>query len=135
MCNLSIMNFYFLLLAYILQDTNCVARTVTADVLLLGALGIGSLYTKFLTDRGQRNAFLETRRYLQMHFRTKKENEKQERLLLSGLVFSDYSTIQSFVIYGNDISKGLIIIFGTKLGNYFRAWNVILWAYGMQTII
>jgi len=66
------------------DDSDCVARTVTADVLLFTGINLGALYTRFLTDRGQRNAFLETRRYLQMHFRTKNENLKQERLLLSG---------------------------------------------------
>jgi hypothetical protein len=59
-------------------------RTVTADALIYTGINLGALYTRFLTDRGQRNAFLETRRYIQMHYRTKKENEKQERLLLSG---------------------------------------------------
>ncbi len=68
-----------------LQDNGgCVSRTIVADVLLFVGINLGALYTRFLTDRGQRNAFLETRRFLQMHFRTKKENEKQERLLLSG---------------------------------------------------
>ncbi|CAL8110129.1 unnamed protein product [Orchesella dallaii] len=65
--------------------SNCVIRTIVADVLLFVGINLGALYTRFLTDRGQRNAFLETRRFLQMHFRTKKENEKQERLLLSVL--------------------------------------------------
>ncbi|XP_035711027.1 adenylate cyclase type 8 isoform X4 [Folsomia candida] len=69
----------------LLNNTNCAPRVATADVLLFLGINLGALYTRFLTDRGQRNAFLETRRYLQMHFRTKKENEKQERLLLSVL--------------------------------------------------
>jgi hypothetical protein len=68
---------------------------VTADALLYTGINLGALYTRFLTDRGQRNAFLETRRYLQMHYRTKKENEKQERLLLSG----QGSIFMSFFVY------------------------------------
>ena len=43
------------------------------------------LYTKYLTERAQRKAFLETRRSLEMRFKTQKENERQERLLLSVL--------------------------------------------------
>ena len=42
------------------------------------------LYTKYLTERAQRKAFLETRRSLETRFKTQKENERQERLLLSG---------------------------------------------------
>ena len=37
------------------------------------------------TERAQRKAFLETRRSLEMRFKTQKENERQERLLLSVL--------------------------------------------------
>ncbi len=51
--------------------------------LYLGVNWIG-LYTKYLTERAQRKAFLETRRSLEMRFKTQKENERQERLLLSG---------------------------------------------------
>ena len=52
--------------------------------LYLGVNWIG-LYTKYLTERAQRKAFLETRRSLEMRFKTQKENERQERLLLSVL--------------------------------------------------
>ena len=51
---------------------------------VLGVNWIG-LYTKYLTERAQRKAFLETRRSLEMRFKTQKENERQERLLLSVL--------------------------------------------------
>ena len=55
----------------------------------LGLIHIGvnwiGLYTKYLTERAQRKAFLETRRSLEMRFKTQKENERQERLLLSVL--------------------------------------------------
>ncbi|GIX74571.1 hypothetical protein CDAR_312851 [Caerostris darwini] len=43
------------------------------------------MYTKYLTDRAQRNAFLETRRAIETRHKTAKENNKQERLLLSVL--------------------------------------------------
>lgn len=42
-----------------------------------------SMYTKYLTDRAQRNAFLETRRSIETRYRTEKEIKKQESLLLS----------------------------------------------------
>jgi adenylate cyclase 8 len=53
-------------------------------LLYMGVNWIG-LYTKYLTERAQRKAFLETRRSLEMRFKTQKENERQERLLLSVL--------------------------------------------------
>ena len=42
-------------------------------------------YTKYLTERAQRKAFLETRRSLETRYRTQQENERQEKLLLSVL--------------------------------------------------
>ena len=50
----------------------------------LGVNWLG-LYTKYLTERAQRKAFLETRRSLETRFKTQKENERQEKLLLSVL--------------------------------------------------
>lgn len=55
----------------------------SVSLLYAGVNWIG-LYTKYLTERAQRKAFLETRRSLEMRFKTQKENERQERLLLSG---------------------------------------------------
>ena len=59
------------------------------NVFSIGLIHIGvnwiGLYTKYLTERAQRKAFLETRRSLEMRFKTQKENERQERLLLSVL--------------------------------------------------
>jgi len=59
------------------------------SVLSLAVLYIGvnwlGLYTKYLTERAQRKAFLETRRSLETRFNTQKENERQEKLLLSVL--------------------------------------------------
>ena len=53
-------------------------------VMYLGVNWLG-LYTKYQTDRAEGNAFLETRRSLETRFKTQKENERQEKLLLSVL--------------------------------------------------
>ena len=45
-------------------------------VLYLSVNWAGS-YTKHLTERAQRKAFLETRRSLETRFRTQQENERQ----------------------------------------------------------
>lgn len=55
--------------------------------LLYTAVNFAGMYTKYLTDRSQRKAFLETHRSTEARFRTQKENEQQEKLLLSGKSF------------------------------------------------
>lgn len=52
--------------------------------LLYAAVNFAGMYTKYLTDRSQRKAFLETHRSTEARFKTQKENEQQEKLLLSG---------------------------------------------------
>ncbi|XP_046393451.1 adenylate cyclase type 8-like isoform X2 [Ischnura elegans] len=67
------------------QDVSCVLRQVFANTLLYGAVNFAGMYTKYLTDRGQRRAFLETHRSTETRYRTQKENDRQEKLLLSVL--------------------------------------------------
>ncbi|XP_026684774.1 uncharacterized protein LOC103516636 [Diaphorina citri] len=57
--------------------------------LCLVYIGINSagMYTKYLTDRGQRRAFLETHRSTETRMKTQKENDQQEKLLLSGMIY------------------------------------------------
>ena len=69
---------------YIFFPAQVVWNAFSVSLLYLGVNWIG-LYTKYLTERAQRKAFLETRRSLEMRFKTQKENERQERLLLSVL--------------------------------------------------
>lgn len=52
--------------------------------LLYTAVNFAGMYTKYLTDRSQRRAFLETHRSTEARLRTQKENDQQEKLLLSG---------------------------------------------------
>jgi len=59
------------------------AATVAAAA-LYAAVNCAGLYTRFLTDRGQRRAFLETHRSIMTRYRTQRENDRQEKLLLSG---------------------------------------------------
>lgn len=71
-----------------------VVDTRGADYLLLGqqliikllihvTMNLACLYTKYLIDLAQRNAFLETRRSIETRAKIERENDKQERLLLS----------------------------------------------------
>ncbi|XP_012252308.2 adenylyl cyclase 78C [Athalia rosae] len=63
----------------------CFPRLLTTNVLLYVAVNLAGMYTKYLTDRGQRQAFLETHRSLETRHRTQNENNRQEKLLLSVL--------------------------------------------------
>lgn len=47
------------------------------------AINLVCLYTKYLIDLAQRNAFLETRKSIETRAKIERENNKQERLLLS----------------------------------------------------
>ena len=42
------------------------------------AINWSGAYTKYLTEKSQRKAFLETRRSLETRFKTQQENERQE---------------------------------------------------------
>ncbi|EZA54802.1 hypothetical protein DMN91_007094 [Ooceraea biroi] len=68
-----------------LRDVTCIIRMLTTNVLLYLAVNLAGMYTKYLTDRGQRQAFLETHRSTETRQRTQNENNRQEKLLLSVL--------------------------------------------------
>lgn len=59
------------------------ARLVLSKLLIYLAINLVCLYTKYLIDLSQRNAFLEARRSIETRAKIERENSKQERLLLS----------------------------------------------------
>ncbi|XP_059488196.1 adenylyl cyclase 78C isoform X4 [Neocloeon triangulifer] len=67
------------------MERGCVMKRVLATVALYAGVNAAGFYTKFLTDRGQRKAFLETHRSLEARIKTQRETERQEKLLLSVL--------------------------------------------------
>ncbi|KAF5286671.1 hypothetical protein FQR65_LT12475 [Abscondita terminalis] len=68
------------------KDTDdCYVRRIVANSLLYIAVNYAGMYTKYLTDRSQRKAFLETHRSMETRYCTQNENDKQEKLLLSVL--------------------------------------------------
>lgn len=76
--------YIYLILQLQLHDITCIVRMLTTNVLLYLAMNLAGMYTKYLTDRGQRQAFLETHRSMETRQRTQNENNRQEKLLLSG---------------------------------------------------
>ncbi|XP_047494955.1 adenylyl cyclase 78C-like [Penaeus chinensis] len=66
-------------------NSYCAGQCIMANLTLYFAINFAGMYTKYLTDRTQRKAFLETRKSMEMRCRTQRENERQEKLLLSVL--------------------------------------------------
>ncbi|XP_014274683.1 adenylyl cyclase 78C isoform X2 [Halyomorpha halys] len=67
------------------EDIGCLLKQLFSTWLIYSAVNFTGMYTKYLTDRSQRKAFLETHRSTETRFKTQKENEQQEKLLLSVL--------------------------------------------------
>jgi adenylate cyclase 8 len=65
--------------AYI--DSSCVIKQMVANSLLYVAINFAGMYTKYLTDRGQRLAFIETHKAMEHKKESEKEYQKTQRLL------------------------------------------------------
>uniref|UniRef100_T1IKH0 adenylate cyclase n=1 Tax=Strigamia maritima TaxID=126957 RepID=T1IKH0_STRMM len=60
-------------------------KLIFGNVLLYLCLNLAGIYGKYLMERAQRKAFVETRRSMETRYKTEKETERQEKLLLSML--------------------------------------------------
>jgi hypothetical protein len=60
-------------------NTTTTTKQLSATTLLYVCVNFVSLYSKYLTDCAQRNAFLETRRSMETRYKIEKENAKQVR--------------------------------------------------------
>ncbi|XP_047360722.1 adenylyl cyclase 78C isoform X1 [Vespa velutina] len=92
-----------------LQDVTCIVRMLTTNVLLYLAVNLAGMYTKYLTDRGQRQAFLETHRSMETRQRTQNENNRQEKLLLS--VLPDFVAKEMISDIARETARGGTISF------------------------
>ena len=63
---------------------NRILAQVLANICTYWAINFAGMYTKYLTDRSQRKAFIETYKSMETRYKTQQENNKQEKLLLSG---------------------------------------------------
>jgi adenylate cyclase 8 len=68
-------------------DTPCVVRQMIANTLLYVAINFAGMYTKYLTDRGQRLAYIETHKAMEHKKESEKEYQKTQRLLDSSEKF------------------------------------------------
>ena len=60
---------------------------MVANTLLYVAINFAGMYTKYLTDRGQRLAFIETHKAMEHKKESEKEYQKTQRLLDSSKIF------------------------------------------------
>ncbi|XKL60904.1 hypothetical protein PGB90_007961 [Kerria lacca] len=74
---------------------------------ILASVNFAGMYTKYLTDRSQRRAFLETHRSTEARLRTQKENDQQEKLLLS--VLPDFVAKEMIRDIANEAESGSFI--------------------------
>ncbi|CAH2069032.1 unnamed protein product, partial [Iphiclides podalirius] len=62
---------------------SCALRLLLGNALLYNAVNFAGMYAKYLTDWGQRKAFLETHRSMVTRQRTKRESDRQWKLFQS----------------------------------------------------
>ena len=62
-------------------DSTCVVKQMVVNTLLYVAINFVGMYTKYLTDRGQRLAFIETHKAMEHKKESEKEYQKTQRLL------------------------------------------------------
>lgn len=62
-------------------DSSCVVREMVANMLLYMAINFAVVYTKYLTDRGERMVFVEKLKTIQYKKEFEKEFQKTQRLL------------------------------------------------------
>lgn len=80
-------------------DSSCVVRQMVANTLLYVAINFAGMYTKYLTDRGQRLAFIETHKAMEHKKESEKEYQKTQRLLDSSKLFDLGLMWRCFVTY------------------------------------
>uniref|UniRef100_A0A667YUF4 Adenylate cyclase type 8 n=1 Tax=Myripristis murdjan TaxID=586833 RepID=A0A667YUF4_9TELE len=67
------------------QNAQLSTNQVVAQAVLFMCMNTAGIFISYLSDRAQRQAFLETRRCIEARLRLETENQRQERLVLSVL--------------------------------------------------
>lgn len=63
------------------SDTTCLLRQLVSNLVLYTAINFAGMYTKYLTDRGQRLAFIETHKAMEHKKESEKEYQRTQKLL------------------------------------------------------
>ncbi|EDV96903.1 GH16533, partial [Drosophila grimshawi] len=83
-------------------DFNCVLFQIIANFILYSAINVAGMYTKYLTDRGQRLAFIETHKAMEHKKESEKELQRTQKLLDSILPNIVNNQIRSEMYKGTD---------------------------------
>ncbi|XP_075160784.1 adenylyl cyclase 78C isoform X2 [Haematobia irritans] len=84
------------------EKSNCVAFQIFANFILYSAINVAGMYTKYLTDRGQRLAFIETHKAMEHKKESEKELQRTQKLLDSILPNIVNNQIRSEMYKGTD---------------------------------
>ncbi|KAH8372208.1 hypothetical protein KR093_010596 [Drosophila rubida] len=83
-------------------DPNCILFQIIANFVLYTAINVAGMYTKYLTDRGQRLAFIETHKAMEHKKESEKELQRTQKLLDSILPNIVNNQIRSEMYKGTD---------------------------------
>ncbi|KAH8364552.1 hypothetical protein KR084_008004, partial [Drosophila pseudotakahashii] len=83
-------------------NVECVLFQIFANFILYTAINVAGMYTKYLTDRGQRLAFIETHKAMEHKKESEKELQRTQKLLDSILPNIVNNQIRSEMYKGTD---------------------------------
>ncbi|XP_016934930.2 adenylyl cyclase 78C isoform X1 [Drosophila suzukii] len=83
-------------------NAECVLFQICANFILYTAINVAGMYTKYLTDRGQRLAFIETHKAMEHKKESEKELQRTQKLLDSILPNIVNNQIRSEMYKGTD---------------------------------
>ncbi|XP_017096098.2 adenylyl cyclase 78C isoform X1 [Drosophila bipectinata] len=84
------------------MNADCVLFQIFANFILYTAINVAGMYTKYLTDRGQRLAFIETHKAMEHKKESEKELQRTQKLLDSILPNIVNNQIRSEMYKGTD---------------------------------
>ncbi|XP_055913036.1 adenylyl cyclase 78C isoform X2 [Eupeodes corollae] len=82
--------------------TTCVLYQIIANFILYTAINVAGMYTKYLTDRGQRLAFIETHKAMEHKKESERELQRTQKLLDSILPMVVNNEIRQEMYKGTD---------------------------------
>ncbi|XP_037932935.1 adenylyl cyclase 78C-like [Teleopsis dalmanni] len=84
------------------EKSNCILFQIFANFMLYTAINVAGMYTKYLTDRGQRLAFIETHKAMEHKKESEKELQRTQKLLDSILPNIVNNQIRTEMYKGTD---------------------------------
>ncbi|XP_017048724.1 adenylyl cyclase 78C [Drosophila ficusphila] len=101
-CHLAVITIIKLQHGEATTNAECVLFQIFANFILYTAINVAGMYTKYLTDRGQRLAFIETHKAMEHKKESEKELQRTQKLLDSILPNIVNNQIRSEMYKGTD---------------------------------